>query len=456
MITVREKLNQIFRQEFVRHVLTLFTGSSLAQVIALAFYPVLTRLYNPVEFGVFSLFSTTAAILSIPATGSYERAQIIAPSLSEALSLKSFSIILCFAVNLLVALAVIIFLLILPDFFNQKYGRLLFCLVPLQSLFLGLFRIFTNFHNRKKQYARLSKANVLRMGSMVGMQSLLSFFLHANIGLAVGAMFGQALSTQYINDNKKPLPYRISRHTRLRWRIVARRYRHFPRFALPSALVNELSAQLPVYLLEYAFNTLVVGVFSLPQKILSQPMRLLGRSVLDVYMRRGAELLHENKSLSGLTFSIYRNLLLIGLLPFGIILFWGDSLFAFIFGNEWLMAGRFAQYISPWLLLVLAGSPISAIFTILERLKLSFYFNITLLIIRLTSLLIGGLYFQDAQLTILLFAIGSSLFWFGQTIYSLWLAKVNLVKAVGFTILACGSTGLFLWILEKLWIYIFS
>jgi hypothetical protein len=68
-------VNSIFyKGEFNRHVLTLVTGTGLAQIIPLAITPILARIYSPEQFGVFALFIAVASSLSVVATGRYELA----------------------------------------------------------------------------------------------------------------------------------------------------------------------------------------------------------------------------------------------------------------------------------------------------------------------------------------------------------------------------------------------
>ncbi len=42
--------------EFTRNVLTLMTGTTIAQAIPIAISPILTRIYTPQDFGVYALF----------------------------------------------------------------------------------------------------------------------------------------------------------------------------------------------------------------------------------------------------------------------------------------------------------------------------------------------------------------------------------------------------------------
>jgi hypothetical protein len=45
-----------FRGEFNRNVVTLMTGTGIAQLIPLAVTPILSRLYPPEQFGILALF----------------------------------------------------------------------------------------------------------------------------------------------------------------------------------------------------------------------------------------------------------------------------------------------------------------------------------------------------------------------------------------------------------------
>jgi len=43
------------KSEFAKNVLTLMTGTTIAQAIPIAISPILTRIYTPEDFGVFAL-----------------------------------------------------------------------------------------------------------------------------------------------------------------------------------------------------------------------------------------------------------------------------------------------------------------------------------------------------------------------------------------------------------------
>ena len=50
------------KSEFAKNVLTLMTGTTIAQAIPIAISPILTRLYTPEDFGVFNLMINSRII----------------------------------------------------------------------------------------------------------------------------------------------------------------------------------------------------------------------------------------------------------------------------------------------------------------------------------------------------------------------------------------------------------
>ena len=62
------------KSEFGRNVLTLMTGTTIAQAIPIAISPILTRIYTPEDFGVFALYISISTIFAVIVTGRYELA----------------------------------------------------------------------------------------------------------------------------------------------------------------------------------------------------------------------------------------------------------------------------------------------------------------------------------------------------------------------------------------------
>ena len=67
-----------------RATLTLLAGGALAQALPLLLGPLLTRLYDPAQFGRYHLFAAVAANLAVVACARYEHALPLAQGDAEA------------------------------------------------------------------------------------------------------------------------------------------------------------------------------------------------------------------------------------------------------------------------------------------------------------------------------------------------------------------------------------
>ena len=82
------------KSEFSRNVLTLMTGTTIAQAIPIAISPILTRLYTPEDFGVVGLFGAISGIFGAIATGKYELAIMLPKKDEDAINIFALGFIL--------------------------------------------------------------------------------------------------------------------------------------------------------------------------------------------------------------------------------------------------------------------------------------------------------------------------------------------------------------------------
>lgn len=94
---------------YARNVLTLMTGTTLAQAIPIAISPLLTRLYSPEEFGRFALYMAVAMIASVMVTGRYELAILLPRQDKDALHIAALAMALSIAISALLLLVVLFF-----------------------------------------------------------------------------------------------------------------------------------------------------------------------------------------------------------------------------------------------------------------------------------------------------------------------------------------------------------
>jgi len=94
------------QSRYARNVITLMTGTGLAQAIPVAISPILTRLYSPEDFGTFAVYMAVVSIASVLVTGRYELAIMLPKNDRDALHIVVLSAGLSCIISALLLLVV--------------------------------------------------------------------------------------------------------------------------------------------------------------------------------------------------------------------------------------------------------------------------------------------------------------------------------------------------------------
>lgn len=85
-----------------------------------------------------------------------------------------------------------------------------------------------------------------------------------------------------------------------------------------------------------------------------------------------------------------------------ILIIWAPQLFAWIFGPQWHMAGKFARSLIIWLAAAFWNVPAVLIWEIIRMRRFVFFYDMGLLAARTPALAMSGLYLS-AQRTVMVF-----------------------------------------------------
>jgi len=97
---------------------------------------------------------------------------------------------------------------------------------------------------------------------------------------------------------------------------------------------------------------------------------------------------------------------LLGIIPVTLLLFFGQQIFAFMFGPQWLVAGKMSQFLVLWLFSVAVITPVGILLDIKQKLKFEAEWNILFLVLRILAILLCA-FLNDLYLMLfLLCAIG--------------------------------------------------
>jgi lipopolysaccharide exporter len=413
------ELNKNFKSDFFRNSIVLLSATTIAQIIPIAIYPIVTRLYSPSELGYLSVFLGITGILSILATGRYEFAILLPKEEKSALSLFSLAIIIACVFSFVILIIVIIFNSRIVLLMHAQQMKFLLYTIPFFILITGITQAITYYFNRQKDYKGISSYSLNQ--SFVNSGSRLAFGLagFTSFGLILSTFAGQITGTfalvlrlikkHGINFNK------LSNLTSVK--KEATYYSVFPRFRMVQAFINTLSGSLPVILFASYFSSSISGFFSLGFSLAFRPINLFASSVYQVLSQKVIEKHHNDEPVFGIVYKFITHLALFGSLPFIVVLFLAQPIFGFVFGEEWREAGKYLQFIVPWLFLVLLASPLAFIPDVCFKQKKALIIDIIYFIMR-TASLFTGIYFKNVYLAIVLYAgistiiVGYNLFWY--------------------------------------------
>lgn len=383
----------------------LISGNVWGQAIAFLAYLILTRLYSPDDFTLYSLFYSYIEVFIILSTCKYELAIVAVGSEQEAAALTRLSLRLNAIVSIAL-LCLVTLLCIFPVGGSLHWVSehpLIALLIPPMVFLCGTTRVYSFLFNRAKSFGQIALSEVVTSTTAVISKVLmgLSQSLHL-IGMPLGTVIGKAAGNiNYLYHLRKlSLPINISRQE---IKQAARQHSNYPRFTMPKELINSFSYNLPFLWLASYFNHTEIGLFSLALTISLRPINLFNTAFEKLLYVRLAEKVRSRQSIAT---DVYRFLLYVNLvaLPLFIVAFFiAEPLVVFLFGNKWEGCGTFVQYLLPWVFFMLSATSLMFLSNIFSRQRTEFWFYVVLLILRVVSLGVG-LAQNSFHLAILLFA----------------------------------------------------
>lgn len=407
------------RSRFARSVSVLAGGTAMGQIIVVAASPILTRLYSPEDFGVLAVYIGLLGLLAVIASLSYQFAIPLPKSDKEAASVTALCLLVVLGMTAISAAIVWAWGEPIAMALNTPALVPYLWLLPLGLLLIGVYEVFRYWAIRTRAFPAIARTKLTQAISMVGVQlgaytlGPLALLLGQTTGYAAGASRLGLLSVRRNWD-----AFRQVRLADIRW--AATRYRRFPIYSSWGGLFDKVGTELPAILFAALFSPAAAGIYMLAQRVLAMPIQLLGKAIADVFFSSAAEA-HRNGDLAPLVSSIHRKLAHIAMPPIFLLLLAGPDLFGSVFGADWRQAGEFAQWIAPCVYLIFVTSPLSTLFSVMEKQAQWMFFQGVLLVVRVGALVIGGLQ-NDLILAVALFAIGSALCWAGILI---WIVKAS-------------------------------
>ena len=371
-------------------------------LLPLIVIPILSRLYTPVDYANWGVFSSVLFIVNSFLCLSYENA-IIRTNKRESVSIL---VILCISIALIVSLIVGICFTA-----GQQLGFKFFVEFPSVSL-LVLTLFLTAIHNtllcvanNDKRYSLMFFINVTNGFTQAVIRIMLGVFPVISLGLIWGNFIGHFVSAVFLF---------VFLHGSLRFcqkdisysgiKLVAKEYEKFPRYDAPAKFLEFTVGNIVIIILSHFFAKEEIGCYSMIMTFLLSPIAVIGSAMGNVYYREISQN-READFVKGVTTKVLKITFFLSLLPILFINLGGDYLLTLFLGSKWEAAGKMAIIMSIFSLPIILSEPLLPAFRALDRQEYRLQLNIVNLVLSIGALVISSIFINNIYTVLLFYSV---------------------------------------------------
>lgn len=429
---------------FISNVLKLLSGTVIAQIIGIILIPIITRLYSPGDYGIFQLFLSISSILAIISCYSYQLSIMLPKEDEDSVNIVSLCIILVTLNSFFFGIIIFFFSDWIGELLNAPMLSQYLLLMPFFLFFNGFNQVMNYWLSRKLRYVIIAASQVTNSVSGKVLQVTSGIvFSPSPFGLITGILAGCIISSTVMLKGISLDFFLLHNINVQKIKEMALRYKKFPLITSFSSIINEMSRQLPSFFLIYFFCSQVVGFYSIAYQLISLPSSLVGAAIGQAFFQRACKEKNDKGTIKSLVQDVHKKLIKIYIFPLVLLYFIADELINVFLGGIWSGSGIYVMILIPWIFLMFISSPLTYIFSVLEKQGVNLFFDISLLMSRICVLFFGGMY-RDPILTIGLYSTVGALF---NLLMNFWILKISginykdeliyLIKMILFAIIMC-------------------
>lgn len=439
--TLKDQLLQ--KGSFAQNFAMLFSSNLISQLIGLMMLPIISRLYPPEIYGVFSIFIVLVTTIGVFASFKYEAALVLPTTDKEFKALLHLTLFLLVIVTFLSIIIFGFFGASIFSYFKRPQLYSYWYLLPISVFLLGMRNIIGGWNVRDKEYKKSSIIGIIRNISGRVLNILYALVFTASF---LGLIWGDLLTSLLILVlnfvmiiTPKIKPY-LKRSTWGEMRAVARKYRSYPFVIFPGSLLEMVSSQLPIYFFAAQTQDAFVGLYVFGERLLSIPLTMINNAIAPVFLQKIVEVKQDREEeMWAITRKLLIYLLGVIIIPFSFLIVFGDILFKYVFGSAWETSGIITGYLGLYYILQMMWVPTCSVFNALRKEKVLFSFSMLIFITRVSILSIGVV-FLDSLSTIFYYSIGNATIYFLGILFIAKTLKGNVLKMALLILAIMGSS----------------
>lgn len=349
------------RRRYLKQFLIILGGNGAAQLVNLASYPLLTRIYSPHEFGIFAMFVAGSAVPAIIACGRFEYTITTARSVARHGALWLSLAIACVA-GLVSAVGGLIYW----NMVGQDGGLLIATCFGLTVALSGAGSALSMYLLRHDRFRARSAAILVRTFGAVAVQLGLGLISATAAFLILGFVAGLVAQTGVLAwvtwQKLKPQSPRLRDMRASFWR-----YRRQIAVDLPSSLIAGLAINLLTFILAALYDARIVGLYAVGNRLAMAPLQLINEALSQIFFQNAARA-RESKGhfwqeiKLGLMVSAALSVVVAGLL-----LLLARPFVTIFLGPQWVMSADMLTVLAPMLALSGVAMSIATTVFVLRR-----------------------------------------------------------------------------------------
>ncbi|EHJ11755.1 O-antigen translocase [Crocosphaera watsonii WH 0003] len=424
---LKQQINKWFvKSSFVRNVLTLMTGTSLAYGMTAIAEPFIARIYTPDAYGIFAVYFSIVSILSIGVCWRYELAIVLPETEEDSINVLILSLGLALITSLIFALIFFLFSQPLSELFGINNLYVLIIIIPISIFITGFYQCISYWLTKTKDFKNLSFFKFLKVFLIIFLQILFGFFYKDNnLGLIIAYTLSLGLANLFLGVRVyNKIKFKMVRCLSYqRMFTLMNRYRKYPIYSILPSFLNTSTLRMPVFFLSTFFTASVAGQYSLSMRLLLLPSALVIAEISKVNHQKFVEDKY-NKRLSNSMIKAFWLLFCISISGGILIFIFASFIFTSLFGSQWETAAIYTKVLAPSLILRMIVSPLSIVFGIMDRQEVAAGWQIASNITTIAFLGLS-LQFNDPLISLYLLCLNDLIMY---TIYLLLIFRISHVK----------------------------
>lgn len=372
MYNIEAILDKFKKHVFFKNFSFLFLASLFSQLLALGVMPILSRIYDEEAFGILSTsLSAINIIYSIGVFGYH-----IPIVIEKRKNISTYIFQICKYIIIIVSIVAALIFLLPLNIFNPYKNTI--PLIGLGSLAMLMNLIYNQQIIRRKLFKLYAKISLIKNFLILFFQIVI-YYITSLYGLIIGQVIAYFALNIYI---KKSVRIENMVLTKGRTNFFLHRYIDFPKFFLPSNLIESISSNLPIIILGVYYPLATIGLLGLAYKIVLQPINLVASNINSIIMAEMAEMKNNNRHIYKWYLKMFLLLTILTSIISICILFFSKPLFPVIFGERWTESANMAIMLVPLFFGLSIKTIGNATIRVFEKQKSMLIFTVSSLSIR--------------------------------------------------------------------------